>query len=287
MTIRRYRIRRLAAVLLSLGCSEVLGTRPDAGGGAATTDQGRQGDDTLIDETACVYGASQCDGDRVVYCSPAGWSLWDDCVAQGLGCAMIRGTAACFEPPGSDADTDTDADADADADADTDSDTDADADIDADSNTDSDSTTSQETDVGAETDTGIDTNIQKDTETDSGTGTDADADADIDTDTDVDTDTDADADTDADTDTDVDADSDTDADVACNTCHGFPPATGRHSDHRRYTCSTCHADIVTADGVIIDPVRHTDGNPNIRFTNGGTYSGSTCSGVGCHGSERW
>jgi hypothetical protein len=75
--------------------------------------------------------------------------------------------------------------------------------------------------------------------------------------------------------------------AACGTCHGRPPATGRHAKHisEGKICADCHAGTVRPDGTII-PDLHVNGVKDVVFRNGGRFDGTTCTGV-CHGSQRW
>ncbi len=111
--------------------------------------------------------------------------------------------------------------------------------------------------------------------------------SDDDSSSDTDTDADSDTDTDADSDTDTDADSDTDTDADCTSCHGFPPTTGQHGLHSSFSCSNCHADTVDSSNNIISGGAHDNGSNDVVFSGGGTWDGSTCSGVSCHGSQTW
>jgi predicted CxxxxCH...CXXCH cytochrome family protein len=47
--------------------------------------------------------------------------------------------------------------------------------------------------------------------------------------------------------------------VACGSCHGLPPATGRHTipPHTGFSCSVCHGAAYTVASV--DPARHVNG----------------------------
>lgn len=81
---------------------------------------------------------------------------------------------------------------------------------------------------------------------------------------------------------------------ACNTCHGNPPATGRHPSvfaphaYMGTKCNYCHFDVAT-DGAITPGGRslHVNGVKNVTVTNfdgteaSGTYSNGSCN-PGCH-----
>jgi predicted CxxxxCH...CXXCH cytochrome family protein len=74
----------------------------------------------------------------------------------------------------------------------------------------------------------------------------------------------------------------------CDSCHGFPPATGRHVFHVTglgFTCTTCHGPVI--------PSTHVNGVVNVQLTvNGVAVSGftpgvgtqpPTCQTAQCHG----
>ncbi len=78
--------------------------------------------------------------------------------------------------------------------------------------------------------------------------------------------------------------------VACGSCHGAtadnPPKSGAHFKHAskdslNYPCSTCHYGYDSGEGP-----EHMNGTVNVRIDPqyGGTFDGSTCSNVRCHGS---
>jgi len=87
--------------------------------------------------------------------------------------------------------------------------------------------------------------------------------------------------------------------VTCTSCHGNPPSTGEHSKHvssERIGCYVCHNSVVNSSRVVTGPALHVNGVDDVKF--GGTYgsrtvtgtwnaSTRTCSGLSCHGSERW
>lgn len=87
--------------------------------------------------------------------------------------------------------------------------------------------------------------------------------------------------------------------TGCVSCHNTPPddnapvgatrpnTRGRHfsGPHEGYPCSRCH------DGAGAETANHYDTSApaNVSFSGGGTYnpSTSTCSNIGCHGSQTW
>lgn len=86
----------------------------------------------------------------------------------------------------------------------------------------------------------------------------------------------------------------------CTSCHGSPPATGRHpgapnapSEHD-FGCQFCHVEVATNTAVpgikATGRALHVNGTKNVRISVNGTtgssatWSGSSCSTVGCHDS---
>ena len=123
-----------------------------------------------------------------------------------------------------------------------------------------------------------------------GSYSDTDADSDADSDSDSDTDSDSDSDTDSDTDTGTDTGTDTNDTSDCTACHDFPPSTGRHSLHVNsagYSCNVCHSETVNSSNELISGGPHNNGTNDVVFSGGGTWNGSTCSGISCHGSQSW
>jgi len=75
--------------------------------------------------------------------------------------------------------------------------------------------------------------------------------------------------------------------LACDTCHGAPPATGRHpavfASHAFMgtNCVYCHAGVAAAGPTIVDPTRHVNGVVDVNLVSG-TYANGTCT-TSCHG----
>ncbi len=60
----------------------------------------------------------------------------------------------------------------------------------------------------------------------------------------------------------------TDGPMTCTSCHGDPPATGRHADHPGGTqCSLCHSDANAAGTAITNPSLHVNGVIDVRANN--------------------
>jgi predicted CxxxxCH...CXXCH cytochrome family protein len=81
--------------------------------------------------------------------------------------------------------------------------------------------------------------------------------------------------------------------VVCGSCHGSPPATGRHvitAPHATRECSACHALVASSTptpGILNTPeakALHVDGNKSVLFIVEGTWDpvAKSCSNVGCH-----
>lgn len=85
--------------------------------------------------------------------------------------------------------------------------------------------------------------------------------------------------------------------LACNACHGTPPAyangspkANRHAAHAAYSCNKCHAN-TTADGTTIsNPANHVNKSYDVAQGSGVSFSyvfntaGGSCSAISCHGS---
>jgi predicted CxxxxCH...CXXCH cytochrome family protein len=72
--------------------------------------------------------------------------------------------------------------------------------------------------------------------------------------------------------------------TGCNRCHGVPPRSGEHEEHREYRCDRCHGTGYSSTAV--NAAKHMNGvvDMPVTFYNRATLS---CSNVGCHGSEHW
>ncbi len=100
--------------------------------------------------------------------------------------------------------------------------------------------------------------------------------------------------------------------IACDACHGLPPATGKlqgshplhvlHVDWWRPTignrsCVFCHSEIATPyDATVLGiqdtaaaRAHHVDGEKNVSFSSLGSWDRSTktCSSLSCHGTQTW
>jgi mono/diheme cytochrome c family protein len=72
--------------------------------------------------------------------------------------------------------------------------------------------------------------------------------------------------------------------ATCGSCHGLPPSTGRHSDHRRRSCSTCHGTGYSESTV--NAATHRNGITEILASIGWTATTRSCANS-CHGRENW
>lgn len=84
--------------------------------------------------------------------------------------------------------------------------------------------------------------------------------------------------------------------ATCTSCHGGAAnnragLTKNHRDHHdKYACAECHQGVVaTGSAAITTPALHVNRAKDVKFLQGGTYDlgTKTCSGLACHGTERW
>jgi len=71
---------------------------------------------------------------------------------------------------------------------------------------------------------------------------------------------------------------------SCTSCHGNPPSTGSHSDHRSRSCSSCHGSGYSS--TTVNTATHNNGVKNVVSTIGWNATNRTCSNS-CHGTESW
>jgi len=89
-----------------------------------------------------------------------------------------------------------------------------------------------------------------------------------------------------------------DASGACNTCHGYPPTSGKHQTHTpagRYSCGVCHYSTTPDGSTITAGGTHRNGTPNVLFafytssepilrgTTSWSDTTKECSNIYCHG----
>jgi predicted CxxxxCH...CXXCH cytochrome family protein len=70
----------------------------------------------------------------------------------------------------------------------------------------------------------------------------------------------------------------------CGSCHGLPPASGEHGQHRRNACGECHPAGYTSSSAVAP--FHENGTVDLRASAGWNAGARTCANA-CHGSERW
>ena len=76
----------------------------------------------------------------------------------------------------------------------------------------------------------------------------------------------------------------TTATLSCTSCHGNPPSTGRHRDHRDRACSACHGPGYTT--TTVNAATHFNGIKEMATSSGWAPSTRSCSNS-CHGRETW
>jgi mono/diheme cytochrome c family protein len=71
---------------------------------------------------------------------------------------------------------------------------------------------------------------------------------------------------------------------ACGSCHGLPPDTGEHREHRSRSCGTCHGAGYSANSV--NSVTHNNGLKELLASTGWNPTSRSCANS-CHGKESW
>lgn len=70
---------------------------------------------------------------------------------------------------------------------------------------------------------------------------------------------------------------------SCQSCHPSNTQSSTHSFHTSFTCSICHASVVTGSTTIKDPTLHVNGSVDVSLASGTwTRTTATCSGSACH-----
>jgi len=73
---------------------------------------------------------------------------------------------------------------------------------------------------------------------------------------------------------------------SCNQCHGVPPASGEHYEHKEYACSRCHGTGYST--TTVNTATHMSGVVDVPFAFYNRATATCGGGTGsCHGSERW
>ena len=71
--------------------------------------------------------------------------------------------------------------------------------------------------------------------------------------------------------------------TSCTTCHGIPPANGKHAFHSSFaSCATCHGTGYST--TTANAATHMNGVKNLTSTVG--WNGTSCANA-CHGSKNW
>jgi mono/diheme cytochrome c family protein len=70
----------------------------------------------------------------------------------------------------------------------------------------------------------------------------------------------------------------------CGSCHGLPPRTGEHGEHKSRSCSTCHG--AGYSSTTVNPVTHNNGIKDLVATIGWSLTSRSCTNS-CHGKQSW
>jgi mono/diheme cytochrome c family protein len=71
---------------------------------------------------------------------------------------------------------------------------------------------------------------------------------------------------------------------ACGSCHGLPPKTGEHGEHKSRSCSSCHGAGYTS--TTVNSATHNNGIKNMVASSGWNATNRSCVNS-CHGKESW
>jgi len=71
---------------------------------------------------------------------------------------------------------------------------------------------------------------------------------------------------------------------ACGSCHGLPPDTGEHREHKSRSCGTCHGAGYSSNSV--NSVTHNNGLKELLASTGWNPTSRSCANS-CHGKESW
>ncbi len=74
------------------------------------------------------------------------------------------------------------------------------------------------------------------------------------------------------------------ATLACSSCHGIPPSTGKHSKHRSRSCRDCHGPGYSS--TTVNTATHINNVKEVIASTGWSATARTCSNS-CHGRESW
>ncbi len=70
----------------------------------------------------------------------------------------------------------------------------------------------------------------------------------------------------------------------CGSCHGLPPKTGEHGEHKSRSCSTCHG--AGYSSTTVNPGTHDNGIKELLASIGWNATSRSCANS-CHGKESW
>jgi mono/diheme cytochrome c family protein len=71
---------------------------------------------------------------------------------------------------------------------------------------------------------------------------------------------------------------------ACGSCHGLPPKTGEHGEHKSRSCSACHG--AGYSSTTVNPATHNNGIKELLASTGWNAQSRSCANS-CHGKESW
>ena len=73
--------------------------------------------------------------------------------------------------------------------------------------------------------------------------------------------------------------------AACDSCHGLPPKTGEHGEHKSRSCGTCHG--AGYSSTTVNVATHNNGVKNLATSSIGWNATSRSCTNSCHGKESW
>lgn len=72
---------------------------------------------------------------------------------------------------------------------------------------------------------------------------------------------------------------------ACDNCHGLPPRTGEHGEHRSRSCATCHGNGYSS--TTVNAATHNNGVKSLAVSSIGWNATTRSCTNACHGKESW
>ncbi len=70
----------------------------------------------------------------------------------------------------------------------------------------------------------------------------------------------------------------------CGSCHGLPPKTGEHGEHKSRSCSTCHG--AGYSSTTVNSATHNNGIKEVLASSGWNGTNRSCANS-CHGKKTW